>query len=71
MINNCNQPYFKKKGMIIKMNNDQRINCTVKSCKYNNHANEICELNSIIVTPKKNVNSGKSDESKCSSYENE
>ncbi len=52
------------------MNNDQRINCTVKSCKYNNHANEICELNSIIVTPKKNVNSGKSDESKCSSYEN-
>ncbi len=51
------------------MNNNQKINCTVKSCKYNNHINEICELNSIIVTPKTNVNSGKPNESKCSSYE--
>ena len=53
------------------MNNKQKINCTVKSCKYNNHDNELCELNSIIVTPKTNVHTGRPDESKCSSYENE
>ena len=52
------------------MNNNQIINCTVKSCRYNNHNTEKCELNSIIVTPKININSEKPDESKCSSYEN-
>ena len=51
------------------MENNQKINCTVQSCKYNNVKQQICELNSIMVTPKQNVNTGKPDESECSSYE--
>lgn len=53
------------------MENKQRINCTVESCIYNNSENGLCNLKSIIVTPKTNVNTGTSDESKCSSYESE
>ena len=52
------------------MYNNQKINCTVKSCKYNNHRDEICELRAINITPKINVNTGKPDESKCSNYDN-
>lgn len=52
------------------MHNNQKINCTVKSCRYNNQTKETCELQSIIVTPKKNVDTANPDESKCSSYEN-
>lgn len=51
------------------MDNKQRINCTVESCRYNNGQKKICELDAIIVTPKENVNSGNPDESKCSSYQ--
>ena len=51
------------------MDNKQKINCTVESCKYNNHNKKICELNAIMVTPKQNVNSENPDESECSSYE--
>ena len=54
---------------VLKMENNQKINCTVQSCKYNNVKQQICELNSIMVTPKQNVNTGKPDESECSSYE--
>lgn len=53
------------------MENKQKINCTVESCIYNNQEYGLCKLNSIIVTPKPNVNSGKPDESECSSYESE
>jgi P pilus assembly chaperone PapD len=53
----------------IKMDNKQKINCTVESCKYNNQNKKICELNAIMVTPKQNVNSENPDESECSSYE--
>ena len=51
------------------MGNSQRINCTVTSCKYNNKKRGKCLLDSIIVTPQKGVNSRKSDESMCSSYD--
>ena len=51
------------------MDKKQKINCTVKSCKYNNCQEEMCNLNSIIVTPKANVSTKNTDESKCSSYE--
>ncbi len=52
------------------MHNNQKINCTVKSCIYNNSQNGLCNLKSIKVTPKTNVSTGKPDESLCSSYEN-
>ena len=51
------------------MENKQKINCTVESCIYNNHKNGLCNLKSIIVTPKINVNDGTPDESECGSYE--
>ncbi len=50
------------------MENKQKINCTVESCRYNNCQNNICELESIIVTPKENTHTENPDESKCSSY---
>jgi hypothetical protein len=53
------------------MNGNQKICCTVKSCKYNNNNEGLCTLNEIIVTPKPNCNTKNSDESKCSSYLNE
>ena len=45
------------------MENKQKINCTVQSCKYNNGQK------AIIVTPKENVHTTNPDESECSSYE--
>ena len=53
------------------MENGQKINCTVASCKYNNEKKGECLLDSIVVTPTKGVNSKKSDESMCSSYDYE
>ena len=32
-------------------NENQTINCTVSSCKYNNCQRQKCELEGIIVTP--------------------
>lgn len=51
------------------MNLNQKINCTVGSCKYNNQKNQICELQQIVVTPSNNCKTKKPDESMCSSYE--
>lgn len=51
------------------MDKKQKINCTVGSCKYNNSQKQLCELDSIIITPKENIHSGNPDESECSSYE--
>ena len=50
------------------MNNNQKINCTVSSCKYNNSQTQKCKLQSIIVTPVEGVNTTNPDESMCSSY---
>lgn len=52
------------------MEKKQKINCTVESCKYNNTANQKCNLEAIIVTPVGNCNTAKPDESQCSSYKN-
>ena len=52
------------------MENDQEINCTVSSCKYNNNQRQKCKLQSIMVTPVKGVSTQNSDESMCSSYNN-
>ncbi len=51
------------------MDGKQIINCTVRSCEYNNKVTKKCELNDIIVTPCKNCNNGNpEDESMCGSY---
>lgn len=53
------------------MNSNQKISCTVSTCKYNNRGEGLCTLNEIIVTPTKHWNTKQPDESKCSSYKYE
>lgn len=53
-----------------KMDKNQKINCTVESCKYNNQEKQECELKQIMVTPIDNCKTRQPDESMCSSYEN-
>ena len=53
------------------MNEKQKINCTVESCKYNNTENQMCELKQIVVSHMPNCDTKKCDESMCSSYEYE
>ncbi len=50
------------------MDKNQRINCTVGSCKYNNKDRQECSLEQIIVTPVENCDTKQADESMCSSY---
>lgn len=50
------------------METNQKINCTVSSCKYNNQAREKCTLEAIHVTPIENINTKTPDESMCASY---
>lgn len=52
------------------MDKNQKINCTVESCKFNNQEKQECELKQIIVTPTNNCKTKQPDESMCSSYEN-
>lgn len=54
-----------------KMDANQKINCTVESCKFNNTEKQKCELKQIIVTPTNNCNTKNCDESMCGSYEND
>ena len=51
------------------MNENQKINCTVESCRYNNCETQECKLKQIVVSPLPNCNTKKCDESMCSSYE--
>ena len=51
------------------MDSNQRINCTVTSCKHNNNQRQECKLQQIIVTPVEGVYSENPDESMCSSYD--
>jgi hypothetical protein len=50
------------------MEANQKINCTVSSCKYNNQQKEKCTLEAIHVTSTNDVNTEKADESMCASY---
>lgn len=50
------------------MEANQKINCTVSSCKYNNLENQKCTLEAIHVAPTENVNTETPDESMCASY---
>lgn len=48
---------------------NQKINCTVKSCEYNNGHNNICELKQIEVKACPGGATGTpEDESMCGSY---
>ena len=51
------------------MDKNQKINCTVTSCRYNNGQKQECNLEAIIVTPQEGVKTQEPDESMCSSYE--
>lgn len=50
------------------MEMNQKINCIVSSCKYNNQQNEKCMLQEIQVEPTERVNTQEPDESMCASY---
>ena len=52
------------------MEKNQKINCTVESCKFNNQKSNNCMLKQITVTPIENCDTKQPDESMCSSYEN-
>lgn len=51
------------------MDKNQKINCTVESCKYNNLEKQECKLKQIVVEPIPDCNTKQCDESMCSSYE--
>lgn len=53
------------------MEKNQKINCTVSSCIYNNENENKCILEAIKVEPVQNCNTAECDESMCASYENE
>lgn len=53
------------------MEKNQRINCTVGSCQYNDEGRQECTLEQIIVEPVHNCDLKNPYESMCSSYKNE
>lgn len=50
------------------MEANQKINCTVASCKYNNQEKAKCTLEAIHVAPIKDMSTEAADESMCASY---
>ena len=50
------------------MEGNQKIHCTVGTCKYNEKSQNLCKLQAIQVEPAKNCNTKQADESMCSSY---
>lgn len=51
------------------MDRNQKINCTVNSCRYNNCCDNECTLKQINVEPIQNCKTCTPDESMCGSYE--
>lgn len=51
------------------MDQKQKINCTVESCKYNDCDTNICTLKQIQVEPMNDCYTTTPDESMCGSYE--
>ena len=48
---------------------NQKINCAVSSCRYNDMREQECELQAIVVKPCYDCSNGKAeDESMCGSY---
>lgn len=52
------------------MKENQTINCTVETCKYNDCQKQQCQLQQIVVTPIQGCATKQPDESMCSSYKN-
>lgn len=52
------------------MDENQKINCTVGTCKFNDYQKQKCQLQQIVVTPIEGCNTKQPDESMCSSYKN-
>ncbi len=50
------------------MEGNQKIHCTVETCKYNERNQNLCKLQAIQVEPTKNCKTKQADESMCSSY---
>ncbi len=51
------------------MDDKQKINCTVSSCKYNEVNDQLCSLKQIVVEACPNCSNGTpQDESMCGSY---
>ena len=53
------------------MEQKQKINCTVGTCKYNDKGCQQCTLDQIIVTPIVGCDTKQPDESMCSSYKHQ
>ncbi len=53
------------------MEGNQKIHCTVETCKFNNGDENKCMLKAIEVAPIENCETKTPDESMCSSYEYE
>ena len=51
------------------MEENQKINCTVSSCRFNNQEVQRCMLESIQVSPIEECDTMEPDESMCASYE--
>ena len=51
------------------MEENQKINCTVETCVYQDSKNRRCTLQSINVIPTADINTRETDESMCGSYE--
>lgn len=53
----------------IKMDKNQKINCSVGSCVYQDEETKRCTLQAIHVMPTQDCKTKKTDESMCGSYE--
>ena len=53
------------------MEHNQKINCTVTSCKYNKNQEQECSLKQIIVTPIQDCKTKNPEESMWSSYKDD
>ena len=51
------------------MDKNQKINCTVNSCAYQDNKNNRCTLQTIDIMPKAGCGTKRADESMCGSYE--
>lgn len=51
------------------MEENQKINCTVESCVYQDSKKRRCTLQAINVMPTTDTITGETDESMCGSYE--
>lgn len=50
------------------MNENQTINCTIGTCKYNDEKTNLCTLKAINVAQMNHTKGLKADESMCASY---